>query len=212
VAKKGPKRAVGGTLVTPLEELWLQCLLSLCLHDPRRVMVSVRLQNAADDVVAHDGSYSTPRVHAPAGKPSTWTTQMADAVNSKQTRPDRETTPKKSPGSQSLQSPGVLVTEETACVQGDAVQSLTNFTEETACVQGDAGQSLMEQFGALGRAFEPEHAAGAGSTGRHREMFDHKQRSPCHQQVRARARTGAGARVRARPSAMAGAGPGLGQG
>ena len=157
-------------------------------------MVSVRLQNAADDVVAHDGSYSTPRVHAPAGKPSTWTTQMADAVNSKQTRPDRETTPKKSPGSQSLQSPGVLV------------------TEETACVQGDAGQSLMEQFGALGRAFEPEHAAGAGSTGRHREMFDHKQRSPCHQQVRARARAGAGARVRARPSAMAGAGPGLGQG
>lgn len=49
-------------------------------------------------------------------------------------------------------------------------------------MQGDAGQSLMEQFGALGRAFEPEHAAGAGSTGRHREMFDHKQRSPCHQQ------------------------------
>ena len=141
------------------------------------------MQNAAVDTVAHDGtSYSTPRVDPPAGLAST---QMAGAVSPKQTSPDRETTPKKSPGSQSIQSPGVLV------------------TEETACVQGDGGQGLTEQFNALGRAFQPEHAAGAGSAGRHREMFDRKQHSPCHQQVSARARAGAEARarVRARPSA-----------
>ena len=119
------------------------------------------MQNAAVDIVAQDSTirYSTPHVQAAAGKAST---QMADVVSPKQTIPDRETTPTKSP--QSIQSPGVLV------------------TEETACVQGDAGQGLTEQFDALGRAFEPDHAAGAGSASRHRDMFDHKQRSPCHHQ------------------------------
>ena len=59
------------------------------------------MENAAVDNVAHDGtSYSTPRVDPPAGLAST---QMAGAVSPKQTSPDRETTPKKSPGSQSIQ-------------------------------------------------------------------------------------------------------------
>ena len=134
-------------------------------------------------------SCSTARVNAPAGAAST---QMADALSPKQTSTDRETTPKELPGSQSIQSPGVLVKEE----------------------QGDSGRGLTEQFNALGRAFQPGHAAGAGPAGRHREMFDHKQRSPCHQQVSARARP----ELRLGPGSgpgltlIAGAGPGLGIG
>ena len=133
------------------------------------------MENEAVDIIAHDGTipYSTPRICAPNGAAST---QVVS--------PPLDLEPLCSPSSKKMVA-GVWA------------------NEKTACAPGSAGPCLTDQFDALGRSVDNAAGRSAAEMGRHREMLDHKQRAPCHQQVRASARAWA----RVRTGARVGVGP-----